>query len=391
MKSNSKAAKFPVMSYNGNPSSGFSYWEINEFFDTPDFVVVGAGIVGLSCALSLRQRNPRARILVLERGLLPSGASTKNAGFACFGSLSELLDDMNTQTEDEMISLVEKRFRGIQLLRKLLGDKAIGYKPHGGYEVFLKGDPDFFMACLEHRKRVNKLLKPLFGKKVYEVVPNTFGFKGVQDYLMKNRYEGQLNTGKMMKALQARCVKKDIRILYGVSLEDFQDLNGKVAVKTSLNEFTCGKLLLATNGFAGSILGESVAPARAQVLITKPVKKLPLKGSFHMDRGYYYFRNINNRILLGGGRNLDPLGEKTTEFGMTPLIQDKLEQLLREVILPDTPFEIDTRWSGIMGVGESKVPVLKNLSDNVACGVRLGGMGVAIGSQTGKDLSRLFS
>nr|WP_224489125.1 FAD-dependent oxidoreductase [Robertkochia marina] len=380
----------PLAFVNHSVSSGFSYWEIREFFDEPDFVVVGAGIVGLNCALSLRERHPKARILVLERGLLPQGASTKNAGFACFGSLSELLDDMNTQTEDEMLALVEKRYQGIQLLRKNLGDKAIGYKPHGGYEVFLKGDPEFFMACLEHRKRVNKILKPLFRKKVFEVVPNTFGFEGVQDYLMKNRYEGQLNTGKMMLALQSKCIKKEIRILFGVSLEDFTDLNGKVAVKTSLREFTCGKLYLATNGFASSVLGDSVSPARAQVLITKPIKKLKIKGSFHIDRGYYYFRNINDRILLGGGRNLDPLGEKTAEFGMTPLIQGKLEQLLKEVILPGTPFEIDTRWSGIMGVGTSKVPVLKSLSDNVACGVRLGGMGVAIGSQTGKELSRIF-
>ena len=390
MKANPATNNVPMAHIIPSVAAGFSYWEIREFFDEPDFVVVGAGIVGLNCALSLRKQYPKARILVIERGLLPQGASTKNAGFACFGSLSELLDDMNTQTEDEMLALVEKRFRGIQLLRKKLGDKAIGYKPHGGYEVFLKGDPEFFMACLEHRKRVNKLLKPLFGKKVFEVVPNTFGFQGVQDYLMKNRFEGQLNTGKMMQALQTRCVKKDIRILYGVSLEDFSDLDGRVAVQTNLRELTCRKLYLATNGFAGTFLGNTVSPARAQVLITKPIKNLKIKGSFHIDRGYYYFRNINDRILLGGGRNLDPMGEETAEFGMTPEIQAKLEQLLREVILPDTPFEIDTRWSGIMGVGETKVPVLKCLSDNVACGVRLGGMGVAIGSQTGVELSRLF-
>jgi len=108
-----------------------------------------------------------------------------------------------------------------------------------------------------------------------------------------------------------------------------------------------------------------------------------------MDQGFYYFRNIENRILFGGGRNLDLKGEETIEMVQTELIQKRLEDLLRNTILPNTFFEVDQRWSGIMGVGETKAPILKSLSSNVVCGVRLGGMGVAIGSITGLDLAEL--
>jgi glycine/D-amino acid oxidase-like deaminating enzyme len=129
--------------------------------------------------------------------------------------------------------------------------------------------------------------------------------------------------------------------------------------------------------------------ARAQVLITKPIKNLKIKGTFHLDKGYYYFRNIQDRILFGGGRNLDFKAEETTEMELTDLIQNRLEELLKTCILPETPIEIDQRWSGIMGVGASKSSVVKQLSNNVYCGVRLGGMGVAIGSLIGKELSEL--
>ena len=54
------------------------------------------------------------------------------------------------------------------------------------------------------------------------------------------------------------------------------------------------------------------------------------------------------------------------------------------------PFEIEHRWSGIMGVGQQKKPIVKQLSNNVYCGVRLGGMGVAIGSLIGKELADLI-
>ena len=138
------------------------------------------------------------------------------------------------------------------------------------------------------------------------------------------------------------------------------------------------------------MLQEDVQPARAQVLITKPIQNLNVKGTFHLDKGYYYFRNIDDRILLGGGRNLDFKTEETTEFGETDLVQHKLEELLKIVILPNTIFEIEQRWSGVMGVGKQKKAIVKQISNNVACGIRLGGMGVAVGSLIGKDLAELI-
>ena len=93
---------------------------------------------------------------------------------------------------------------------------------------------------------------------------------------------------------------------------------------------------------------------------------------------------------MGGGRILDFEGETTTELSQTEQIQNRLEELLREVILPNQPFEIDHRWSGIMGIGSHKKPIIEQLSEHVYCGVRMGGMGVAIGSLIGKETADLI-
>lgn len=154
--------------------------------------------------------------------------------------------------------------------------------------------------------------------------------------------------------------------------------------------FTTKKLLFATNGFASQLTDGTVKPARAQVLITEPIVNLKIKETFHLDKGYYYFRNVSDRILLGEGRNLDFDSETTTEFGQTGIVQNKLEELLKKVILPHHDFEIAHRWSGIMGIGNSKNPIVSQLSENVYCGVRLGGMGVAIGSVVGQELADLI-
>ena len=74
----------------------FSYWERTAFIDQADVIVIGSGIVGLSAALHLKRQQPNLNVTVLERGFLPTGASTKNAGFACFGSLSEQISFLKT-------------------------------------------------------------------------------------------------------------------------------------------------------------------------------------------------------------------------------------------------------------------------------------------------------
>nr|WP_321233874.1 FAD-dependent oxidoreductase [uncultured Psychroserpens sp.] len=366
-----------------------SYWEIKSWLTNVDYTIVGSGIVGLNCALQLKHRFPKAKILILEKGILPQGASTKNAGFACFGSLSEIIDDLKTHSHAEVFQLVKKRIDGLQLLRETLGDNTINYQELGGYELFSKTD-NLLAECQLKKDRINTLLKPLFNQEVFSFQSNTFGFENCQDTLGFNQFEGQIDTGKMMVSLTQLVLNSEIKIINSITVEQFSETSNSVHIKTNRFEFSTSKLLIATNGFASALDISEVKPARAQVVITKPIPNLNIKGTFHLDQGYYYFRNIDSRILFGGGRNLDFIGEETTELAQTQQIQNKLEALLKTTILPDTAFEIEYRWSGIMGVGQQKKPIVKQLNNNVFCGVRLGGMGVAIGSLVGKELADLL-
>ncbi len=372
-------------------SMNYSYWELKNWFTNVDFCIVGSGIVGLNAALQLRQRFPKSKILILEKGVLPQGASTKNAGFACFGSLSEIIDDLDHHSEQEVIDLIAKRWAGLQMLRTNLGDRAIDFRSYGGYELFLEHDGQTLENCRTKLPEINALLQPIFNKDVFSIQKNTSGFGKIEETTIFNKLESQIDTGMMMQALLKLAILKDILILNHQMVTDFHELDQGVQVGIAEHAFNVGKLLFATNGFAGKLTNDKVKPARAQVLITEPIPDLHIKGTYHLDKGYYYFRNIDNRILFGGARNLDFIGETTTEFGETEIIQNNLEQLLKEVILPNHDFKIAHRWSGIMGMGAQKNPIVKQLSKHTYCGVRLGGMGVAIGSLIGKELADLVN
>ncbi len=178
-----------------------SYWEIQSWLSNVDFTIVGSGIVGLSCALELKTKYPSSNILILEKGMLPQGASTKNAGFACFGSLSEILDDLKNHSEDEVINIIRQRIAGLRLLREHLGDHNIDYQELGGYELFLNKDKDLFENCIEQIPYINSILKSVVGADVFSETTDRFRFKNILPSYLFNKFEGQIDTGKMMSTL----------------------------------------------------------------------------------------------------------------------------------------------------------------------------------------------
>lgn len=370
-----------------------SYWERKNYFDNVDFLVIGAGIVGYSTAIHLRKKNPKAKILVLERGYLPSGASSKNAGFACFGSPTELGDDIQSFGEAHVWETVKLRLEGLEYLKQLLGKDTIDLQINGSWDLITEGQKDRFDEVAALIPYFNEQLEKITGEKeVYSIdktISSRFGFEKIYGSF-HNRLEGQIDTSKMNTAFYKLAVQLDINTLFGIEALSITH-DDKAVVNTNIGKIEAKSVFICTNGFAKQFLKEDdILPARAQVLITKPIENLNIEGTFHYQEGYYYFRNIDNRILFGGGRNLDKIGETTTEIETTRQIQDRLEALLKEVILPNTPFEIDHTWAGIMGVGETKKPIIKKVDKNVYCGVRLGGMGVALGTLVGKELSELI-
>jgi gamma-glutamylputrescine oxidase len=369
--------------------STVSYWERESFLEKRDYIIVGSGIVGLTCALELKQLNPQASITILEKGFLPAGASTKNAGFTCFGSPSELLDDLNHLNTEDVFKLVENRVNGLTKLRRIVGDKNMVYKEYGSYELFK--DTELYHKCMDNLEYLNKQLKPIFNQNTFEVFtkPKDFGL-AKESLLIKNVFEGQLNTGLMMKNLITLATKAGVEILNGFTVANIAKINEGWKVLGKQTSIETKKLILCNNAFASKLLPElDVKPARAQVLITKPIKNLKIKGCFHMDRGYYYFRNVANRVLLGGGRNLDFKAEETFEMSTSVKIQEHLKALLKTKILPNQEFEIEHSWSGIMGMGNSKTTLLKQLDESLFCAIRLGGMGVALGTDVGQKVANL--
>ena len=389
-----------------------SVWEQSTYFAPKDLVIVGCGFVGLWTAYEAIHQNPKLNITILERGTIPSGASTRNAGFSCFGSVSELISDIQLMGEAAMLETVKMRYDGLQRIQEVFKAKEIDYNQWGGYELFegkkgAKNDESglYDISKLESDiAYLNKILAPALKtpKKNGKYLPiytnaskdiNKLGFQGIEA-LAFNQLEGQLNSAKLVLALQKAVQAKGVQILFNTEVKKFKSHKKGVTITTNLEAVLETKqFLVCTNGFAKQLIPRlDVVPARGQVFVTEPIKNLKFKGCFHFDEGYYYFRNLGNRLLLGGARNADFKNEKTYSLETSATIQKVLEDFMMQRILPkgSKKPKIELRWSGTMGIGSIKKPIIEQVQPNVYCAVRMSGMGVAIAPIVAKKALKLM-
>tara|TARA_R110002096_G_scaffold97694_20_gene217839 strand:+ start:11408 stop:12514 length:1107 start_codon:yes stop_codon:yes gene_type:complete len=358
--------------------ANYSFWEDALHSKKYDLVVVGAGITGQSTAYFYKKEFPDADVLVIDRGSFPIGASTRNAGFACIGTIGEHLADLEIEAEAAVKNRIKSRYNGLLLLRGILGDDAINYEHCGSWEVF--DNKDEFKKCSTQIDKFNAWMEELLGENEMYSSGEYQGHPAIF-----NKVEGMLHPGKMMQRLHEMNVQSGVEFRWNSPVKRIDADLGRVFVEER-SSFHTNKIVVATNAFSGALVGEHVIkPGRGYVFITKPLKNSPWKGTFHYNKGYVYFRNLGeDRLLLGGGRNVDITTEETTEFGVNESIKKYLVEFANTVIKLPKNWEIEREWSGIMGFTETKSPHIKQIGERGLLVAGLSGMGVALGMQLGK-------
>jgi gamma-glutamylputrescine oxidase len=358
----------------------FSYWEREEWLKPPDLLVIGAGIVGATTALRYKENHPDHEVLIVDKGLAPEGASTRNAGFTCIGSISEHLADMKIAGEETVLNRISRRWNGLNLLKQTMGEPAMDYHHTGGYEIFT--DPALFEHCRENVDQMNRHLNERLGLEEVYSVTEYEGYPAIY-----NHVEGAINSGRMMRSLHQKLALAGVRIWWNTPVRSVEP--GRVILSDDF-ELSARKIAVTTNGFVSRLLDLPVKPARGFVFITHPIENLKWKGTFNHNAGYVYFRNVGNRLLLGGARDLAKEQETTDQFGVNPRIREYLLGFATDVLHLPSGWEVDMEWSGIMGVTENKEPVIRQVKPDVYAAAGLSGMGIAIGMQVARELTDLI-
>lgn len=363
----------------------FSFWESDYFSSNAGVAVIGTGIVGLSTAIHLKRLNPGLKVVAIDRQWPPHGASTKNAGFMCFGSPTEITDDIEQIGEEQAMLTFKARYEGRTTLFTLLQDADIDYQNCGGIELMEKHDNQNVDIGY-----LNALIKNVIGVNDYfKTIENiTFPNFSKEAYLATE--EGKVNPVKIVSALKRLADLEGVNFVFK-EIKQLDDANATVIFKDG-SIIQADQLAITLNAFTPALLPgiDDVVPARNNVLVTSPVPEFRLEQVLHIDKGYLYMRKVGDRILFGGARNKFGPGEYTDDLQINEAVIAYLVEYLKQKMGVQSEFSVDYTWAGILGVGKSKKPIISRINQKSCVGVRLGGMGVAIGAKVGKDLAELI-
>lgn len=359
-----------------------SIWETESFYAPQDLIIVGAGLLGLWAALAVKEKKPNTRITLVDRNPAPLGASSRNAGFACFGSPTELLHDAELLGTDDMLSVAEMRFKGLEKIRQHFSDSQINWDPCGGYEAINK-NYEHWDVLEDKIQWLNQQLAGITRKKeTFLDAGNQMGKLGLQNFdtLIQNSLEAGLHSGKLLQALIQKVQSAGITLLSGIDIKGWEKESDSIHLYTNSHiKLQTRQVLFTVNAFTQELLPElHITPARGQILVTTPIENLSMKGTFHFDEGFYYWRNLDYRILIGGARNQAFEEEATSELACTDTIKEALIRFLKEHISQQYSFEIDYHWTGIMGFTPDKKPLITEISDGIFAAIACNGMGVAL-------------
>jgi glycine/D-amino acid oxidase-like deaminating enzyme len=303
----------------------------------PDVEVVGGGITGVSCALTLARAGRRVRLH--EAREIASGASGRNGGFALRGGAMtydsarawlghELAADYWRLTEayvDRMAELGGDALRRTGSLRLAGEDERDELRAE--YEALRE---DGFEA--EWR---DELPPPLAGR-----------FPGA----LFHPDDAVLQPARLVRRLAAAAADA------GVELRE----RSRVADVAGLEADT---VVVATDGYPSGLLGELeglIIPTRGQMIATEPLPErlfpMPHYGRHGFD---YWHQNDEGRLIVGGFRDADMDSEFTATEATTPRIQGALEAFV-EALLGRRP-AVTHRWAGIFGLVPDLMPVAGEL------------------------------
>ncbi len=299
--------------------------------DSPDVEIVGAGITGISAALTFADAGLRVR--VHDAREIAGGASGRNGGFALRGgtmAYDKAREWLGAERAREYWVLTE---RYLDRLASLTGD---ALRRTGSLRI---------AADDEERDEIRAEFEAL----------REDGFAAEWRIDVFGRFpaaifhpdDAAIQPARLVRRLAARAVDAGVEIRERHRVE-------------SLDELDAERVLVATDGYPSGLLGELeglIIPTRGQMIATEPLAERLFDCPHYGRHGFDYWQQLpDGRIAAGGFRDFALVSEFTADEVTTPAIQDALERFVTELV--GRPLHVEQRWAGIFGLVLDFLPVV---------------------------------
>lgn len=333
-----------------------------RFAGRAEVAVIGGGVTGCSCALTLAQRGVRVRLY--EAREIAGGASGRNGGFALRGATAPYDEARRELGDARARLLMELTERSLDRMEELAGDalRRVG-------SLRLAFDDDEREAL---RREHDALTDHGFEVEWVDELdpPLDRLYRGA----ILHPRDGALQPARWVRRLAAHAARAGAEIQEGE--------------RVTVDELDADAVVVAGDGFIPQLLPElPVRSTRGQVLATEPLREQLYDSPHYARSGYDYWHQLpDGRLVIGGNRDVSLETENTDVEETTAIIQERLEALVERLV--GYPPEVTDRWAGIWGTTPDLMPLVGEVRDGVWVAGGYSGHGNALGLACGDLVAR---
>jgi glycine/D-amino acid oxidase-like deaminating enzyme len=303
--------------------------------DDPDVIVVGGGVTGCSCALTLALGGMTVR--VQDAREIAGGASGRNGGFALRGAPAPYDVTISSIGAPAAEALWRATESAIDEMQELAGD---ALRRLGSLRIAVDA---------EERDELRSEYEAL--------VADGFDAEWLDDLEgpLHGRYAAALRHPDDAVLQPARWVRRLALLAAeaGVELREHEPLS-------SLAQAGDATVVVCTDGYPSGLLGELeglIVPTRGQVVVTEPIRERWFEVPHYGRHGFdYWHQTPDGRIVAGGFRDMSIDTEFTDVEETTERVQRALDQFVASIA--GRPLRVDYRWAGIFGLVLDFLPVV---------------------------------
>ncbi len=356
-----------------------------------DYLVIGAGLTGLSAALRLAASG--GTVTVIDAGVIAGGASSINGGMVSpdvKAGIESIFSIYGPKIGHEMWA---STMRSLDLVRDYATRPGVDAITHEGGMAALGAGAKmlrkFDRTVAWYREKFGVEWEVLDARDVDRIVHS--------DSFNVALYEPEgfgVQPARLSFGLAREAVRAGALLVDHCEAISFDRTSAKTVVKTSKGEVAAGEIVIATNGYTTRAPSEELArlivPVGSYIIVTEPIGAEKAAdvfpgGAMTYTRKrllHYMRRTHDDRILLGGRRSLHPdLNLEESARDLRAALVGYFPQL------EDVP--VTHVWGGKLAVPFDLTPHIGRV-DGAWYAMGYAGHGVGLSCQLGYELAGML-
>ncbi|MDO3409792.1 glycine oxidase ThiO [Saccharibacillus sp. CPCC 101409] len=303
-------------------------------------IVIGGGIVGLSCALELRRRG--ADVTLLETGVCGGQASGAAAGM--LAPYSEV-----PEAPDEFFALCRESLELYPAWQRSVREDSgldFEYTECGSlYAAYHEADLPALESRLRWQRRHGSSGRILRGAELREAEP---GLSGEVRAALWTPQESHVYAPDFVAALKEACLRSGVRIRERLGALELAAWEPRIEARSRGGEvFAAGQAVVCTGAWAGEWsarlgLRIPVQPIRGQICAYEwREERAPLRHMVFCSQGYLV-QKANGTLVCGASEDVAGFDTSVTERGIARLM--RWNKRVLPALGQAEPFH---RWAGL--------------------------------------------